>query len=193
MSVKYSAELKKHFSAFPVFTMRDVLLFFSKQGLGRNYAHLMLHKMVEGGGLVRVSKGAYSFHNEILVAGFAFPPFYYGLQEALSLRGLWEQETNPVVITPRRVRSGVRKFGGNNFVVKRISRKMFFGFEPFKYYEFWIPVSTPEKTLVDFVYFRQTLDGRTLRELKSKIDAKKLRAVLEKCPKWVRRRVRNLS
>ena len=62
------------------------------------------------------------------MSGFGFSPFYYGLEDALSLRNVWEQETNPVIITPRTVRVGIRKFEGRHFVVRRIDRSMFFGY-----------------------------------------------------------------
>ena len=51
---------------------------------------------------------------------------------------------------------------------------MFFGFQPLKFYDAWLPVSTPEKTLIDFVYFRQPLPKEALEELLKKIDGKKL-------------------
>ncbi|EQD66731.1 transcriptional regulator, partial [mine drainage metagenome] len=81
----------------------------------------------------------------------AFLPFYYGLEDALSLRGFWEQETNPVIITPRKVRNGVRQFDSRNYVVRRIDRKMFFGYTFVNYEEFYIPVSDTEKTLIDLI------------------------------------------
>ena len=87
-----------------------------------------MNHLTKKGEIKKITRGAYTFKEEIEVVGFAFSPFYYGLQEALSLRNLWEQEVNPVVITPRKIRQGVRKFLGNNYLIKRVNRSMFFGF-----------------------------------------------------------------
>ena len=97
-------------------------------------------------------------------------PFYYGLQDALSLRNLWEQETNPVIITPRKVRSGLRTFEGRNYIVRWIDRSMFFGFSLMKYGDFFIPVADPEKILIDMVYYREFIPEETKTTLQDSID-----------------------
>ncbi len=187
--MKHLKKLREHFSHYPAFTMRDVKTFFSGKGLSAGYAQLLMHNLEKKGEITRISNGNYTFWKDSLSAGFAFQPFYYGLQEALSLRGLWEQETNPIIITTRRVRSGLRTFGGNNFQIRRISRKMFFGFEPIRYYDNWLPVSTPEKTLVDFAYFKQKMPKDALEEIAEKIDEKKLRQMLQKTPEALAKKV----
>ncbi|MBI5036417.1 hypothetical protein HZC09_03660 [Candidatus Micrarchaeota archaeon] len=191
MALKYTKAFRKHFGALPAFTMRDVRVFFGKPLSGK-YSELLLHNFLKRGEVHRIAKGAYSFGAEMQVVGLAFQPYYYGLQDALSLRDLWTQETNPVVITPRKVRTGVRTFLGNNYLVKRIARRMFFGFEPLRYHDSWVNVSDAEKTLIDFVYFRQRVDAEALAELKQNINAKKLSSYLKKCPLWVVKRVKKL-
>jgi predicted transcriptional regulator of viral defense system len=151
-----------------------------------------MNHLTKKGEIKKITRGAYTFKEEIEVVGFAFSPFYYGLQEALSLRNLWEQEVNPVVITPRKIRQGVRKFLGNNYLIKRVNRSMFFGFEMIKYYEFWIPVSDVEKTLIDFVYFKQALPKETIEEIKQQIRDEILFGYLKRVPKWVKKRVLKL-
>jgi len=145
---------------------------------------------VKQGELFPITKGVYTFRQEMQTVGFAFQPFYYGLQDALSLRNLWEQETAPVVITPRRVRNGMRKFLRNNYVVKRIDRKMFFGFSLVKYGDFWMPVSDAEKTLIDLVHFRQPVSDEALTEMKKAMRKEVLEGYLEKVPKMLAERVR---
>jgi len=190
--LKYVKLLREHFRGKSVFSIRDVRIFFAKNGLGKQYSQLLLHNLVESGELFRVTKGVYSFQDDLSVAGFAFSPFYYGLQDALSLMGFWEQETNPVVITPRKVRSGLRKMMGGNVLVRRISRKMFFGFEMLKHGSLWLPVSCPEKTLIDFVYFGEHLPKNALEKLLEKSDEKRLRQFLEKTPKKTSTKVQQL-
>ena len=176
----------------PAFTSRDVSTFLGSKGASKAYENLLLHKLVREGKLFRISRGVYTFHEEVQVAGFAFQPFYYGLQDALSLRNLWEQETAPLIISPRKIRKGRRIFLGSNYSVKRISRKMFFGFETIKYGEFWIPVSNVEKTLIDFVYFRQPLQADVVREMKKSIRKDVMREYLKKVPVQIARKVRML-
>jgi hypothetical protein len=56
--------------------------------------------LLRSGRIYKITRGSYTFYDEVQYAGFAFQPFYYGLEDALSLLGLWKQETNPVIITP---------------------------------------------------------------------------------------------
>ncbi len=189
--MKHIELVRTHFKKTPVFTLRDVAIFIGKKA-SRNYLQVLLHNLVKSGELKRIAKGHYTFHEEMQVVGFAFQPFYYGLQDALSLLNLWEQETNPIVITPRKVRKGLRTFLGNNYLVRTIDRNMFFGFEMAKYFDFWIPVSTPEKTLIDFVYFKEPLSRGVLKELKKNVDKKKLNEFLKRTSPYTRKKVEAL-
>ncbi len=190
--MKYSDEFRQHFSKTTVFSARDARLFLQSKGASGQYCRLFLHNLVAAGKLHRITKGAYSFHEEIQAVGLAYAPYYYGLQDALSLHGFWEQETNPIVITPRKIRPGVRTFLGNNYLVRRISRRMFFGFHAIKYGGFWVNVSDPEKTLIDFAYFKAPLSKEALVELRKKIDGKKLNKYLGRTPSQARRRVKQV-
>ena len=186
---KYVNEVREHFKTAPAFTITDLRVFLGKKGIGKEYLYLLVHNLQVPGELKRISRGVYTFRADAQVVGFGFSPFYYGLQEALSLRNLWEQETNPVVITPRNVRNGLRQFQGANYVVRRINRRMFFGFDTIRYGDFWIPVSDIEKTLMDFVYFRQPLSAETIAEIKPRLDRQKLEGYLKRCPAWVKKRL----
>ncbi|MFH0885426.1 MAG: hypothetical protein V1861_06990 [Candidatus Micrarchaeota archaeon] len=190
--MKYLKQIRAEFGRRASFTSKDLVLYLSESGISRAYLHLLLHNLMKSGELKRITLGVYTFREEAEVVGFGFSPFYYGLQEALSLRNLWEQETNPVVITPKKARPGVRSFLGTNYVVRRIARKMFFGFEMMKYYDVWIPVSDAEKTLIDFVYFRLRLPDDALAEIKSRIRPAVLSGYLERCPARVVKRVKAL-
>ena len=187
--MKYVAEMRKRFGNSPAFTIDDLKVFLGKRGISGGYLNLLVHNLLSDGEIKRISRGVYTFSEELEVVGFGFRPFYYGLQEALSLRNLWEQETNPVVITPRKVRSGMRVFEGANYRVRRIDRRMFFGFSMMRYKGFWIPVSDLEKTLIDFIYFKEPLSQEVEAEMRKKADGKILREYLKKCPGWVKERV----
>jgi predicted transcriptional regulator of viral defense system len=184
------SDLIERFRREPAFSARDAQVFFRARKVSPAYRNLLLHNLVRKGKLFRIAKGRYTFRDEMQSVGFAFQPFYYGLQDALSLRNLWEQETVPVVITARRVRSGLRKFAGGNYLVRRISRRMFFGFEAAEYGDFWIPVSDAEKTLIDLVYFRQPISDETIVEIRKVMRKEVMREYLKRVPKWVEERVR---
>ena len=190
--MKYASGIRSRFRDAPAFTVRDLKVFLEGKKIGEAYLHLLVHNMLASGELKRITRGVYTFRDDVQVAGFGFTPFYYGLQDALSLHGFWEQEANPVIITPRRVRQGVREFNGRNFVLRRIERKMFFGFSMQRSSGLWIPVSDPEKTLIDFAYYREPLGKDALAALSEKIDRKRLAAYLARSPARVRRRVRGM-
>lgn len=190
--MKYINLVREHFKEQPVFSLSGLRVLLAKEGIGRNYSSLLVHNLLKKGEIHRITRGFYSFQDDVSVAGFAFSPFYYGLQDALSLRNLWEQETNPVIITPKKVRTGPREIMGSNVLVRRINRKMFFGFDLVKYYDFWLPVSDSEKTLIDFVYFREPLPKEALKEIKQKIETKKLNQYLTRCPLPTRKKVKKI-
>ena len=191
--MKYIQFVRQHFKEQPIFSITDLRRFLAKKGISRGYSTLLIYNLLQKGEINRIAKGFYSFQSDVLVSGFAFSPFYYGLQEALSLRNLWEQETNPVIITPKKVRPGLRKIMGANILVRRIGRKMFFGFDLVKYYGTWLPVSDAEKTLIDFVYFKEHLPNSALNELKAQIDRKRLNRYLKRCSPKIRKKVKDLA
>ncbi|VVB66388.1 Uncharacterised protein [Candidatus Gugararchaeum adminiculabundum] len=191
--MKYLSEVREKFGSLPAFTISDLQVFLGTKKISKNYLYLLIHNLVKSGEIKKISRGVYTFLDESETVGFGFTPFYYGLQEALSLKNLWEQETNPIVLTPRKVRSGVRQFEGSNFVVRRIARKMFFGFTTMRYKDFWIPVSDNEKTLIDFAYFNEPLSNEALAGLRKNLDRKKLLEYLKRCPEITRRKVKKLA
>lgn len=187
--MKYVDQLVENFSMQPSFSTGDARRLLSD--ISDGYLDVFLHNLTKRNKIHRISRGIYTFHDDSGVVGFAFRPFYYGLQDAMSLHNIWEQETNPVVITPRKVASGLRQFEGANYVVRRINRKMFFGYELMKYGDLWIPVSDVEKTLMDIVYFEQNIPEDALKAFKRKINKEKLLSYLEKCDGWMVKRVKN--
>lgn len=190
--MKYVKLFIERFSSRPVFTISDVKLFLSSLSAPKGYAYLLVSNFLKTHRIKKLKRGVYTFASDPTLASLAFTPSYHGLQEALSLHNLWEQETNTVIITPRKVRQGARQMLESRVIVHRIARKMFFGFETRKYHDMWINVSDIEKTLIDFSYFREPLDNNTIREIRKRIDKKKLASYLKKCPVRVKRKIRKL-
>ncbi|MHA1853248.1 MAG: type IV toxin-antitoxin system AbiEi family antitoxin domain-containing protein [Candidatus Heimdallarchaeaceae archaeon] len=152
-------ELKEKLKLTPVFRTKDVELIIKN----KNYTYLILHNLLKRGEIKRITKSWYSWQDDPTLTVFCFKPAYIGLQEALSIYNLWEQETNVVIITPRKVRSGIREFFGTNIIIHRISPKYFFGFDYLKYGDFFIPVSDIEKTLIDLVYFNEVPEKKSYK------------------------------
>jgi predicted transcriptional regulator of viral defense system len=177
--VKYLPEIMELFKKTPVVTTRDIKLYLKQKG----YSYLLLSNLVKQGKIKRITKGFFTIHDDPLTSVFCFRPAYVGLQEALSIHNLWEQETNVVIVTTRKVRIGIHEILGSNVLVHRINPKYFFGFTLLKYGEFFVPVSDVEKTLLDFIYFKQPLSKDTISEIKKNLDVNKLKNYLKVYPK----------
>ena len=159
------------FKDWPVFTFKDV-----EKLVGKSYAKLLIHNHLKSGKIIKMGKGVYSFQKDPVLAVFAFRPSYLGLEFALTFYELWEQESIPVIVTSRKVRPGVRQISGENVLIRRIKPSGMFGYETRKYYDFYIPVSNFEKTLVDFIYYREPITKTAFRALYKRCD----RTVVEK-------------
>jgi predicted transcriptional regulator of viral defense system len=167
---KHITKIRDFIGKTPVFSSKDI----ERIVKDKNYAHLILSKLTKKGEIFRLTKGFYSAFNDPTFSVFCFRPSYLGLYDALSLRNLWEQEVNTTIITIKKVRGGFRKILGANVIVRRIKPKYFFGFDYIKYGNFYIPVSDLEKTLIDLIYFKESLTWQVLKNLKNKIDKKKM-------------------
>jgi len=149
--------------------------------------------LLKKGKIKKVGKGVYTKHDEVSLAVFSFKPAYLGLQSALSHYGLWEQETIPVIITTKRVRRGVRSLIDRNVLVRNISKRYFFGWDYIREGNFYLPYSDLEKTFIDMVVFNQRIDKDVLKEIKKRIDSKKLSSYLNRYPLNIRKRVEKLK
>ncbi len=189
--MKYIDAVRSMFSgeAFPVFTMRDLKIALSDKGISAGYLRLLVHTLLSNDEITRITRGVYTFYNNAFVSGFAFKPFYYGTECALSMRGISTQMTNPVTITTRNVRPGVRTFRGRNYLIRRIDKKYFFGYELLKYGSFWMPVSDIEKTVIDMIYFGDGIRDELLDGINKSIDRKKLNGYLKRYSKGFREKV----
>ena len=190
--MKFMKEFTEFFSNRPAFGTDEVKLFLKRREASQGYHKLIIQNLLKSGKIHKITKGAYTFHNEVQYAGFAFEPFYYGLEDALSLRGLWEQETNPIIVTPRRVKNGIRQFDSRNYLVRRISRNMFFGYSLMEYERFHIPVSDIEKTLIDLVYFNEKVPDDVVAEIIRKLNRETLDSYLSEVPDYLSRILKNL-
>ena len=188
-TTKYLAEVKALFKKSPVVDFGSVVRIIEKRGGGQEYTKQLLGGLERKGIIKRLAKGKYTSLDDPSIAVLCFQPAYLGLQDALSRHGIWEQETIPVIVTARRVRPGIRKVVGINVLVRRLNKKLLFGFEYTKNGDNFLPVSDIEKTLIDMVYFKERISEETLGELRERVDSAKLKSYLAEYPESFRKRV----
>jgi len=187
--VKYMRDVEEFFKKSPVVDYGSIERMIRDRKKVKGYVKQLVRNLMLNGKVKRLTKGYYTIHEETPLIVFCFKPSYLGLQDAMSLHGIWEQETVPIVLTTRKVRTGIRKVMGMNVLIRRIDSKYFFGFDYYKSGDFYFPYSDIEKTLIDMVYFRGHMDKEVVREFKKKIDRKKLNGYLKVYPKKFREKV----
>lgn len=190
--MKYESEFLKYFSKVRIFTFKDSSRFLKKLGASDSYVKLFIHLQTRRHGLLKIGKGKYTFIKNDATVGFAFSPFYYGMEHALTIHKLWTQMTNPVIITTKKSMPGIRDAMGYKVIVRRISPKMFFGIEYIKYGGVFVPVSDIEKTLIDFIYFRIGIGQQDLNVLIRSSEGRKLRKYSKLCNERVQKRIAKL-
>lgn len=187
--IKHLTIIKDFIKKTPVFHISSLQKIV---GLESTYTDLILHILVKKGELFRLTKGWYATKDDPTFAVFCFKPAYLGLQQALSIHNLWDQETNTIILTTKIVREGIRPLFHGNVLVKRIPLLLFFGVSYLSYGDSYVPVSDKEKTFLDLLYFDQPIDREVLHEFRKTIDHKKLRNYLTNYPQDFQKKVRKL-
>ena len=191
--MKYTNQFLRYFDAFPVFSVRDVKLFLLKNGANVHYYKIFIYNMVKSGKVHTIGRGCYTLHDDPMVAGFAFSPFYYGMETALTYYKLWNYMTPISIITTKRVRKGNIELLGRNVTVRRIQKNKFFGYTMVDYGGGpYIPMADIEKTLIDSVYFHSHFSRDVYSEIVKRIDRKRLDGYLKRYSKIVKKQVNNV-
>lgn len=185
---KYLDKIESLFENSPVVTFNSIKMIVKDKKNIKQYTKQIIRNLIRQNKIKKITKGFYTTHEDPSLAVFCFSG-YLGVQNAMSFHNLWEQETVPVIITARRVRSGRRVVFGANIVIKKINKKYFFGFEYYKDGDFYFPYSDVEKTFIDMVYFKQPMDKELLKNFRRRIDRKKLKQYIVKYPKRFRKKV----
>ena len=185
--IKYLYKVRNFFKESPVVDINSLKKFIKKKN--KTYIHLLISNLLKKKEIHRITKGYYTIHEDPSLAVFCFKPSYLGLQNALSFHALWEQETNPVILTTKNIRKGIRKVFGRNIIMKRINKKYLFGFDYYLDGDFYFPYSDIEKTFIDMLYFKQPLDNEQINNFKEKLNKTKLKTHLKHYPKRFQKRV----
>ena len=191
--MRYVKEFLRYFQAFPTFTTKDVRLFLLKNKASRGYHKIFMHNMLKSGKVFSVARGHYTLHDDPFIAGFAFSPFYYGLETALTHYKLWDYVTPMSIVTTKRVKKSSIVLLGRNASVRRIQRSNFFGYSMVRYEDnMYIPMADIEKTLIDSVYFHSRFSAAVYAAMTERIDKKKLDDYLKHYSSIVKKQVSDI-
>lgn len=195
--VKHLPGVEALFGKSPVVSFDSVKKIVQGRKNKKQYARHLIRNLLLKGKIKKLTKGWYTRGNDSSHAVFCFQPAYFGLQDALSFQGIWEQETIPIIITTKRIKQGIRKIMGSNVLIRRIKKEYFFGFESHEQNGMYLPYSDVEKTLIDMLYFRENLSKEALKRILKKMDTKKfgdyLKRYPEKLQKIMKGRMQNIT
>ena len=186
---KYQRSIEELFKKSLIVNYRSIEKIVRQNKEANQYAKQMVRNLLAKGKIRRLAKGFYTSRNDLSLVVFCFKPAYLGLQDALSFHNLWEQETIPVVITTKKVRLGIRKVFGMNVLIRHIDKKYFFGYDYIKQDGFYLPYSCIEKTIIDMVYFREKINKELSKEIKKRVDFKRLSSYMNKYPGNIKKSV----
>ncbi len=184
---KYQNIIMGLFKKSPVLNFASIERIIKK----KQYSKQLVRNLILKGKIKQLTKGYYTLTEDPILIVFCLKPSYLGLQNALSFHNLWEQETIPVVITSKKVRTGIRNVFNSNVLIRRIDKKYFFGFEYLRQGDFYLPYSDIEKTFIDLIYFQEDLSKEVIKEMLKRIDYKKLNSYLKVYPKKFQKKVLN--
>jgi|SRR3989344_111727 len=179
------------FNKSPVVDAKSVKRIVRSKKNIKQYSRHILNNLIKQNKIYSLAKGYYTKHDEISLAVFAFQPSYLGLQDALSQHDLWEQETIPIIITAKNVRTGIRKVMGRNIYIRKINKKYLYGYE-FMLGKFNLPYSDVEKTFIDMIYFNEKFDKILIKDIKKKLNKEKLNDYMKKYPLKFRKKVEKI-
>jgi len=175
--VKYRDFVEKLRGA-SIFTFKSV-----ESVVGRSYAKLLIHNLRKEGKIIELIKGVYTFKKSPYMIVKAIPKSYIGLGSAAFLHGAWGQVTRIAVLSPYisvKVKGGEREIAGHKVILRKISEKMYFGYEFIFLEEIgeWVRVSDKEKTLLDMIYYDYPFKDEIIPNLLGFVSPKKLKGYL---------------
>lgn len=119
--------------------------------MSRQALRLALHRWAARGEIVRIRRGVYAFPDRPValpqMIELLYPPAYISLESALNQHGLLpDVPFEMTLITTRPTRAFETPWG--RFRFHHVQRPLFTGFDP------QTRLATPEKALLDWIYFR---------------------------------------
>ena len=136
-----------------IFTPLDVARIMDKSEVAVKF---FLHRYTKRGALVYLKKGFYALKakmpGELEIANKIYAPSYISLEYALSFYKVIPETVYTVTSVTSKA---TREFTVSDIVYKynKIRKDLFFGYQPIKKDNALILVASPEKALVDYLYF----------------------------------------
>jgi predicted transcriptional regulator of viral defense system len=132
-------------------------------GVPDSHAKVYAYRLVQKGMAWRLSRGSISFtHDTFIIASQLIKPSYVSMHSALYLRGLIDQVPSIVEAVTTKRPAWLRELG---IRYRKISGKLFFGYERLARANSYVFVATPEKAVLDTVYFGGSPDPSVLNQL----------------------------
>ena len=179
----YQAEIEELFKKSPIVEYNSIERIIKNTKNVKQYAKQLIRNLIIKKKIKKLTKGIYTSYDDNSLIVYCFKPAYLGLQDALSLHNLWEQETIPIILTSRKIVPGIRKSMNGNVSIRRLQKKYLFGFEYVQQGNLYFPYSDLEKTFIDMVYYKEKLNEETLKNILERINIKKLNSYLKIYPK----------
>lgn len=168
----YESEILK-LKEMPVFSLSDVSQIVS----GKEYAKKLLRKLKKSKRILRIKRDFYTFHkNPFLIATFLEKPSYISSASSLSYHNLITQIPKDIFCFSEKNNKTI-KFLSKIYFIKT---KYFFGFKYENYLGFKIPVSIPEKAIIDSI---GVIPLSIIEEAIEKINIKTMKNLLKKIKK----------
>jgi len=132
-------------------------------GVPDSHAKVYAYRLVQKGMAWRLSRGSISFtHDTFIIASQLIEPSYVSMHSALYLRGLIDQVPSIVEAVTTKRPAWLRDLG---IRYRKISGKLFFGYERLTRANSYVFVATPEKAVLDTVYLGGSPDPSVLDQL----------------------------
>jgi predicted transcriptional regulator of viral defense system len=129
-------------------------------------ATFLLHRYAKQGALVKLRNGLYGFANdlpsELAIANRLYAPSYISFEYALAYYHLIPESVYAVTSATTRPTRTMTS-AGKTFEYHRLKRVAFTGYQPTRVGGDTVLIATPEKALVDYLYYVD-LKKRTLNE-----------------------------
>lgn len=180
-------EIANRFKNFRTFTFGDVRIGLRSghMRISDKTIQVTISRMAKKRKIYTITKGVFSFEKRDELVGFAFAPFYYGGLAALMIRDMIDDQVKMEIMTTRRIKRSVMEVynGSSRVVLHHIPRKYYFGFEDLRYGGITVPVSDPEKTLIDLCYYHVGLTIQNYSGLLMVVNRRKLGEYLKRYDK----------
>lgn len=175
----------------PYFTLRD---FQKILGRDKNTTAVTLNRYTKSGSIKRLATNIYvpalSEYDLEEIANTYYSPSYLSFESALAKYGILSEK--PYILTfatPRRTKKIV--LGKTEVEYRNIKKELFYGFVR----KNGLDIATPEKALLDQIYFSVFGKGELKTEKLSleRIDSQKLQSLAERFPERVKEKVAKLT